>query len=102
MLLSAILFASVVGSLLFAGVLVAVQIIIDIKERAKLRRLKYVANDKWVVCKQLDDPQAFHLFLSHAWPAAQDRMRIVTLTAGDEEDVEEAKWIDGPLKPTVK
>ena len=77
MLLSAILFASVVGSLLFAGVLVAVQIIIDIKERAKLRRLKYVADDKWVVCKQLDDPQAFHLFLSHAWPAAQDRMRIV-------------------------
>lgn len=32
----------------------------------------------------------------------KNRMRIVTLTAGDEEDVEEAKWVDGPFKPTAK
>ena len=57
--------------------LVLVQISIEIKERMKLRRLKYAVTGKWVECKQLDDPQAFHLFLSHAWPAAQDRMRIV-------------------------
>ena len=76
-LLSAILFASVAGSLVFAGLIVAIQIVIDIKERMKLRRLKYVSDGKWVQCKQLVDPQAFHLFLSHAWPAAQDRMRIV-------------------------
>jgi hypothetical protein len=26
----------------------------------------------------------------------KDRMRIVTLTREDTEDVEEAKWVDGP------
>ena len=71
--LGVILIASVLCSLLFAGVLVAVQIAIEIKDRAKLRRLKYAENDEWVECKQLIDPQAYHLFLSHAWPAAQDR-----------------------------
>ena len=38
-LLSVILLASVLGSLLFAGVLVGVQIVVEIKDRAKLRRL---------------------------------------------------------------
>ena len=75
--LTAVLVGSVFGSLLFAGGLVVVQIIVEIKNNAKLRRLKYASNDKWVECKTLTDPQAFHLFLSHAWPAAQDRMRIV-------------------------
>ena len=32
----------------------------------------------------------------------KDRMRIVTLTANYKEDIEEAKWVDGPLKPTAK
>jgi len=75
--LSGILSVSVFGALVFAALLLAMQIIIEIKEQVKLRRLKYAANGKWVECKQLSDPQAFHLFLSHAWPAAQDRMRIV-------------------------
>ena len=66
LLLSSILSVSVVGSLAFTGVLVAVQITIDAKNNAKLRRLKYEATGAWVVCKPLDDAQAFHLFLSHA------------------------------------
>jgi len=77
LLLSTILLLSVIGSIAFAAVLVAVQIAVEIKNNAKLRRIKYLANGKWVECKTLTDPQAFHLFLSHAWPAAQDRMRIV-------------------------
>jgi len=76
-LLSVILIASVLASLAFSAVLLIVQIIVEIKDRAKLRRLKYVVTGKWVECKTLHDTQAFHLFLSHAWPAAQDRMRIV-------------------------
>ena len=76
-ILSFILFVSVIGALAFAALLVVVQIIVEIKENAKLRRLKYVTTGKWVECKTLSDLQAFHLFLSHAWPAAQDRMRIV-------------------------
>ena len=77
MLLSAILFLSVLGSLIFAGVILCVQIAIEARNHAKLRRIKYVNNNERVVCKLLSDPQAFHLFLSHAWPTAQDRMRIV-------------------------
>ena len=76
-LLSTILLVSVLCSIAFAAVLTVVQIITEIKNNAKLRRLKYAATGRWVECKTLTDPQAFHLFLSHAWPAAQDRMRIV-------------------------
>ena len=76
-LLSAILGASIFASLVAAAGLLAAQILVAIKNDAKLRRLKYTASGKWVECKRLVDPQAFHLFLSHAWPAAQDRMRIV-------------------------
>ena len=76
-LLSAVLLVSVLSSLIFAGMLVILQIIVEVKNNAKMRRLKYAATGEWVECKSLDDPQAFHLFLSHAWPAAQDRMRIV-------------------------
>jgi len=76
-LLSAILVLSVLGALIASAVLLVVQIIMEIKNNAKLRRLKYAATGKWVECKTLADPQAFHLFLSHAWPAAQDRMRII-------------------------
>ena len=77
LLLTSVLLASVLGALVFAGVLVVGQIVADIQSNAKLRRLKYATTGKWVVCTTLDDPQAFHLFLSHAWPAAQDRMRII-------------------------
>ena len=76
-LLSAVLLASVLSSLACASVLVIVQIAVEVKNNANLRRLKYAETGKWVECKQLSHPQAFHLFLSHAWPAAQDRMRIV-------------------------
>ena len=77
--LTAVLVASVFGSLVFSSGLVAVQIIMEIKNNAKLRRLKYTTTGKWVELPPAGhgDPQAFHLFLSHAWPAAQDRMRIV-------------------------
>ena len=71
-----------------AAVIVLLQFAIESRNLAKLRRLKVEGSGKWVECKRLtkldratnemiDDPQAFHLFLSHAWPAAQDRMRIV-------------------------
>ena len=69
-----VLLVSVLLSLVFAGGLVIVQIIVRIKNNAKPRRLKYAATGKWVECKQLSDPQGVHLFLSHAGPAAQDRM----------------------------
>ena len=76
-LISVILIASVFGSIIFAALILIVQAITEIRAQAKLRRIKYVASKKWVHCVDLKDPQAFHLFLSHAWPAAQDRMRIV-------------------------
>ena len=75
--ISIILVASVLGSLVMVAIIAAVQTITEVRKARALRRLKYVKDDKWVECKWLSDPQAFHLFLSHAWPAAQDRMRIV-------------------------
>ena len=72
-----VLIASVLGSLGFALLLVIVQGIEERRKRLLLRVLKFKKNGKDVVCKVLADAQAFHLFLSHAWPAAQDRMRIV-------------------------
>ena len=77
--LSSIIIGSVLGSLVFAGALACVQIIVEVKNNAKLRRLKYVATGKWVELQPAGGghPEAYHLFLSHAWPAAQDRMRIV-------------------------
>ena len=77
LVLTLVMVASVMGSLVFAGVIVCVQIVVEVRAKASLRRLKYMHNNKWVECDELDDAQAFHLFLSHAWPAAQDRMRIV-------------------------
>lgn len=73
-LLTAILIISVFGSLIVAAVLVVIQMRV---KNAKLKRLKYAASGTPVVCTRLSDSAAFHLFLSHAWPAAQDRMRIV-------------------------
>ena len=43
----------------------------------KLKLLKHLRDGKLVVLPPLDDPQASHLFLSHAWPHGQDRMRII-------------------------
>ena len=65
-LLSVILLHSVWSSLLVAGGLVVVQVGADVHSNAKLRRLKYVETGLWVQCKPLSDPQAYHLFLSHA------------------------------------
>ena len=72
LLLSSILIIAVVGSLIFAAVLVFVQIAVEIKNNAKLRRLKYSLTGKWVELPPAGkgDPQAFHLFLSHACVAA--------------------------------
>jgi len=77
LLLTIVLVLSVFGSLFIAALLVIIQISVEIKNKAKLKRLKYVVSDALVICRSLSDPAAFHLFLSHAWPAAQDRMRIV-------------------------
>ena len=75
--ISIILVASVLGSLVMVALIAVVQVIIETKKSMALRRLKYVKDSKWVELAPLGDPQAFHLFLSHAWPAAQDRMRII-------------------------
>ena len=77
--ISAILLVSVLGSLVVVAIIAAVQVALEIRRAARLRRLKYVKDGKWVELAPAGggDPQAFHLFLSHAWPAAQDRMRIV-------------------------
>jgi hypothetical protein len=77
MLLTAVLVLSIFGSLLVSGMVVALEISMEMRHNAKLQRLKYAASGAPVVCRLLSDPAAFHLFLSHAWPAAQDRMRIV-------------------------
>ena len=70
--LSAIFIACVIGSLGFSAVLIVTQMATEHAEWMKLRRLKYSASGKAVELARLDDPQAFHLFLSHAWPAAQE------------------------------
>ena len=108
--LSVILTVSVIGAIVVAAALVTIEVAIKHRNLAKLRRLKYITDGSWVLCKPLADPQAFHLFrafiysnlwlitcrisltlaanpevcswtpvpaVSHAWPAAQDRMRIV-------------------------
>ena len=64
-LLSAVLFVSVFGALAFAALLLLVQLAIETKERAKLRRLKYATTNNWVELKPAGggDLQAFHLFL---------------------------------------
>jgi hypothetical protein len=64
--LSMLLLHSIWSSLLVAGGLVVVQIAADAKRDARLRRLKYVVTGFWVECQPLSDPQAYHLFLSHA------------------------------------
>ena len=61
-LLSLVLVLSVLGALVVAAVLVAIQVTIENRALAKLRRLKYVKDGRWVQCKPLTDPQAFHLF----------------------------------------
>ena len=64
--LSMLLVHSVWSSLLVAGGLVILQVAVDVRQDAQLRRLKYVQTGVWAECKPLFDPQAFHLFLSHA------------------------------------
>ena len=44
---------------------------------SSLRQLKRAASNMLFECETLTDPEAYHLFLSHAWPAAQDRVRII-------------------------
>lgn len=76
LVLSTILFASVAGCLVATAVILAVQLVVDVRERSKLRRLRYEKTGREVVLPPVEE-RAFHLFLSHAWPTAQDRMRIV-------------------------
>jgi hypothetical protein len=57
---------SVIGSLLFAGGLITLQVAVEVGHNAKLRRIKYVETGLWAECKPLVDPQAYHLFLSHS------------------------------------
>ena len=72
-----VLVLSIYGSLLAAALLVIIEMQLKTKKDAALKRLKYAASGARVVCESLSDPAAFHLFLSHAWPSAQDRMQIV-------------------------
>ena len=69
--ISAILIASVLGSLVVVALIAVVQILVEAKKAMALRRIKYVSNGKWVELTPLGDEKAFHLFLSHAWPAAR-------------------------------
>jgi len=75
--LSGITLLSCVGAIIALGMIVLVQLVAEAVARSKLRRLRFVATKKDVTLEALSDPRAFHLFLSHAWPLAQDRMRIV-------------------------
>ena len=75
--LSYILIGSVLMSIIAMALIVSGQIALEARRRMKLRRIKYLKTGKEVELTPLEDAQAFHLFLSHAWPAAQDRMRIV-------------------------
>ena len=77
LLLTVILVLSIFGSLLVAALLVIIKMRLKRKKHDKLKRLKYASSGARVVCESLSDPAAFHLFLSHAWPSAQDRMQIV-------------------------
>ena len=77
LVISIILLASVLGSLVMVAAIAVVQLAVEAKRRMALRRLKYAKDGKWVELAPLADAQAYHLFLSHAWPAAQDRMRII-------------------------
>ena len=61
-LLSLVLVVSVFGAIVVAALLVALQVAIENRNLARLRRLKYVKDRSWVQCKPLADPQAFHLF----------------------------------------
>ena len=42
-----------------------------------LRPLKCVATSTLFECEPLAEPQTYHVLLSHAWPLAQDRVRII-------------------------
>jgi hypothetical protein len=75
--LSVILILSVAGSIVAAGLISVSQVMSEARKQSKLRRLKFVQSGNPVVLESLVDEQAYHLFLSHSWPAAQDRMRIV-------------------------
>ena len=87
-MLSAIMLASVFGSLVFCAMLLfAVMADQQSKER-KLRRLRYVrgnafvelpliADDAFAHLPGLKESESFHLFLSHAWPLAQDVCKLL-------------------------
>jgi hypothetical protein len=77
LLLTVVLVLSIFGSLLVAILLVVIQFALEMRNMARLKRLKYAKSNELVVCSLLSDPEAFHLFLSYAWPTAQDRMCIV-------------------------
>ena len=60
LVLSFILIASIVGSLLFAATVLAAQVALDARRSRLLRRLRYAKDKKDVVLQPLADPQAFH------------------------------------------
>ena len=75
--ISTILITSCFLSLVMVAIMAVMQVITDTRNAMLLRRLKYAKSGKWVELVPPSNPLAFHLFLSHAWPAAQDRMRII-------------------------
>jgi hypothetical protein len=86
--LTAILFLSVVGSLIFSGTILVGQFA---EERAKIlrearsahaRRLRYKADNAEVMLSsgssgRVLESGSFHVFLSHCWASAQDQVRII-------------------------
>ena len=73
-----VLFAgSLISALLATGVLVVAQISVKIRLQSMQAVLKYVETNKMASAPKLSGPEGYHIFLSHAWPAGQDQMRIV-------------------------
>lgn len=81
--LTAVLFLSVVGALIFSGLILMGQMG---EERARklrearnanARRLRYKHNHTEVTLGGAIDPGNFHVFLSHCWASAQDQVRII-------------------------
>jgi hypothetical protein len=69
------LFASVVGSVLLAGLILAQQLAAE-RRAAWTQRLHYRSDHSAVVLPPIPRDE-FHLFLSHPWVSGQDQMRVV-------------------------
>jgi hypothetical protein len=74
-LLSLFFVLSVIGALVSAAVILCVQVAFEFHKAKLSRRLRYVDTHELVPTPTLNDHRHYHLFLSHAWVAAQDQVR---------------------------